>query len=141
MAPANWHAEPLLPGNDRMARPSWCTIERQLTTADQLARACRGITDTLAEGVPLQLALEAAHAIIACERTPVHKAAAHASPVQGTRSCKLHLRPQALRHAAICIGPDNHPFIRLHGNDGGCLRLQYAGDTSTPREWIQGLIA
>ncbi|MEY4751970.1 MAG: hypothetical protein RIQ60_4184 [Pseudomonadota bacterium] len=126
--------------NGRLDRPGWCAIERQITTAEALATLCRGITHTLDQAPPMQLALEGPHAILACQATAVHRASTQPSPMLGTRLCMLQFRPQALRHAAICIGPDGQPFVRLHAQDGSCLRLQYAGLDDSPRNWVQALL-
>jgi hypothetical protein len=125
---------------ERLDRPGWCAIERQITTAEALAVLCRRITHTLENAPPMQMALEAHNAILACEATPVYRAGQQPSPLPGVLPCKLQFRPQALRHATVCIGPDGHPFVRLHARDGSCLRLQYAGDAHSPQAWVQSLL-
>jgi hypothetical protein len=125
---------------DRLTRPGWCAIERQVTSTDALAVLCREIGHTLDEAPPMQVALEAEHAILACQATAVHRATAQSSPQLGVRPCKLFFRTSAVKHAAVCVGPDGQPFLRLHAQDGSCLRLQRGGSQGESRAWVQAML-
>jgi hypothetical protein len=129
------------PNTDRLTRPGWCAIERQVHAADALARLCANVSDALDDGPPMQLALEAPHAILACQNTPVHRSGVHAAANLGTKPCKLHFRIPAVRHAAVCLGPDGQPFLRFHAHDGSCLRLQHTNDNEgSARLWVDQLL-
>ncbi|MFM2060135.1 MAG: hypothetical protein RLY71_4520, partial [Pseudomonadota bacterium] len=130
------------PSTDRLTRPGWCAIERQIPAGEALHRLCARVTGTLETGPVMQLALEAPHAILACQATPVHHGGAQAPARLGARPCKLHFRAAAVRHAAVCLGPDGQPFLRFHALDGSCLRLQRGnGAQGDARAWIHQLLA
>lgn len=125
----------------RLTRPGWCAIERQIHAPDALADMCRVLNLTLDAAPAMQFALESEAAILACQATPVHKAPAHATVPHALRDCKVHLRAAALRHATVCTGSDGRPFVRLHAQDGHCLRFQHGGSHAQAQAWVASLLS
>jgi hypothetical protein len=129
---------PLAHGNERLSRPGWCTIEHQVPAGRDLQLICRRIVDCLDDGLEMQLAMEGTHAIVACQHTAVHRGVAHGQP--GEEACRLYFRVASAHRAAVCLGPDNQPFLRLHAQDGSVLRLQRSGPDGAARHWMNGLL-